>query len=114
MKKKLVEKGIFRIPMVLSSYFRRHFGGSFVFLVMLTIVSFSFFVFRQVRPLDVFCKVLNSGIGYWNLEMKGFNWVPGDWRQSRLLQNFLLLGRLFFGVLKRVEFRIILSILNNG
>ncbi|PKC71005.1 hypothetical protein RhiirA1_532278 [Rhizophagus irregularis] len=19
------------------------------------------------------------GIGYWNLEMKGFDWVPGDW-----------------------------------
>ncbi|PKY33723.1 hypothetical protein RhiirB3_452866, partial [Rhizophagus irregularis] len=48
----------------------------------------------------------NSGIGYWNLEMKGFDWVPGDWRQSWLLQNFLLLDRLFFGVIKHVEFRI--------
>ncbi|PKY42193.1 hypothetical protein RhiirA4_455949 [Rhizophagus irregularis] len=53
-----------RIPMVLSSYFGRHFGGSFVFLV--------------------FCKVSNSRIGYWNLEMKGFDCVPGDWRRSRL------------------------------
>ncbi|PKK64476.1 hypothetical protein RhiirC2_787437 [Rhizophagus irregularis] len=45
---------------------------------------------------DMFCKVSNSGIGYWNLEMKGFDWVPGDWRQSRLLQNFLLLDKLFW------------------
>ncbi|PKY47230.1 hypothetical protein RhiirA4_543832 [Rhizophagus irregularis] len=47
-----------------------------------------------------FCKVLNSRIGYWNLEIKGFDWVPGDWRRSQLLQTFLLLDRLLFEVLK--------------
>ncbi|PKC04887.1 hypothetical protein RhiirA5_421637 [Rhizophagus irregularis] len=45
------------------------------------------------------------GIGYWNLEMKGFDWVPGDWGRFGLPQTFLLLNRLFFGVLKHVEFR---------
>ncbi|CAG8529300.1 2881_t:CDS:2 [Rhizophagus irregularis] len=49
--------------------------------------------------------LLNSGIGYWNLEMKDFDWVPGDWGRFGLPQTFLLLNRLFFGVLKHVEFR---------
>ncbi|CAB4380957.1 unnamed protein product [Rhizophagus irregularis] len=31
----------------------------------------------------------NSRIGYWNLEMKGFDWVPGDWRRSRRTDCFL-------------------------
>ncbi|CAB4418374.1 unnamed protein product [Rhizophagus irregularis] len=30
------------------------------------------------------CVKFQSRIGYWNLEMKGFDCVPGDWRRSRL------------------------------
>ncbi|UZO03887.1 uncharacterized protein OCT59_024288 [Rhizophagus irregularis] len=50
---------------------------------------------KMSRPFDMFCKVSNSRIGYWNLEMKGFDWVPGDWRRSRRTDCFLEFMGLF-------------------
>ncbi|CAB5381106.1 unnamed protein product [Rhizophagus irregularis] len=103
-----------KIPMVLSSYFGRHFGGSFVFLATVRPLDMRNFQ-RQVRPLDMsgsfdmFCKVSNSGIGY-RRALIGYLEIGdnlGSFKTSCYWTNC-------FGVLKRVEFRIILSILNNG
>ncbi|CAB4482633.1 unnamed protein product [Rhizophagus irregularis] len=58
-------------------------------------VYVSILLFQMSRPFDMFCKVSNSRIGYWNLEMKGFDWVPGDWRRSRRTDCFLEFMGLF-------------------
>ncbi|CAB5186426.1 unnamed protein product [Rhizophagus irregularis] len=90
-----------RILMVLSSYFGRHFGGSFVFHAVngqafgcvkfpmtgqafgcvkfskksgyknlkCSLITKNYFTCFTYR----FCKISNSRIGYWNLEMKGFD-----------------------------------------
>ncbi|PKB93541.1 hypothetical protein RhiirA5_440997 [Rhizophagus irregularis] len=77
------------------------FGGSFVFLAS------CLFLEERIQELKMlphreklftyrFCKVSNSGIGYRRALI--------DLRRSQLLQTFLLLDRLLFEVLKRVEF----------
>ncbi|PKK65247.1 kinase-like protein, partial [Rhizophagus irregularis] len=44
-----------------------------------------------------FCKVSYGGIGYWNLEMKGFDWVPG-WKLETISasSNLLIIGQIVF------------------
>ncbi|PKC61948.1 hypothetical protein RhiirA1_538840 [Rhizophagus irregularis] len=117
MKKKLVEEGIsgFRwffqvtledILVVLSVYISCDgqvfgcvkfptTGQAFGHVKFSTVLRFNTF-FQMSRPFDMFCKVSNSGIGYWNLEMKGFDWVPGDWRRSRRTNCFGVLGLFCF------------------
>uniref|UniRef100_U9SXH0 Uncharacterized protein n=1 Tax=Rhizophagus irregularis (strain DAOM 181602 / DAOM 197198 / MUCL 43194) TaxID=747089 RepID=U9SXH0_RHIID len=44
-----------------------------------------------------FCKVSYGGIKYWNLEMKGFDCVPG-WKLEMILasSNLLIIGQIVF------------------
>ncbi|CAB4444136.1 unnamed protein product [Rhizophagus irregularis] len=103
--------------MVLSSYFGRYFGGSFAFFVLglwtheisndgsglwtCEIFNGSTFPYHEKLFTYRFCKDSYGGIGY---RRALIGYLAEDWRRSRLLQTFLLLDRLFFGVLKQVEF----------
>ncbi|PKK66858.1 hypothetical protein RhiirC2_806500 [Rhizophagus irregularis] len=92
--KKLVEEGI--------SGFRWFFQVTLedILVVLSVCISCDGQVFGCMK-----FPTTGQAFGHVKFSTKGFDWVPGDWRQSWLLQNFLLLDRLFFGVIKHVEFR---------
>ncbi|PKC70451.1 hypothetical protein RhiirA1_454757 [Rhizophagus irregularis] len=103
MKKKLVEEGI--------SGFRWFFQVTLedILVVLSVYISCDGQVFGCVKfPTtgQAFGHVkFSTGIGILKCYRRALiGYLAGNWRQSRLLPTFLLLDRLFFGVLKRVEF----------
>ncbi|PKY60147.1 hypothetical protein RhiirA4_517586 [Rhizophagus irregularis] len=92
--------------MVLSSYFGRCFGKDFyLFLPSFNerFLTVHFFLF--LGGSFVFLVTTGQAFGRVKFSTKGFDWVLG-WRLEMISASstFLLLDRLFFGVLKQVEF----------